>query len=178
MHSDVPQGSVIDSLLFLISVNDFPDALKALTLLFTDDVKMVIRRAQNISLYSSLVIRLQINPANCNYLTIWREVPLRTSSFQDWSRIPMPVSNYVENLGFQAGNVLSPSAQCTDARTKARRLTFLTRRPFQDLSKSVFIPFNGSLVRPHLEYDMLACSPNLVTDFNHLERIPRLATDW
>ncbi len=31
-------------------------------------------------------------------------------------------------------------------------------------------------MRPHLEYGMPACSPNLVADINHLERIQRLAT--
>ncbi len=31
-------------------------------------------------------------------------------------------------------------------------------------------------MRPHLEYAMPACSPNLVADINHLERIQRLAT--
>ncbi len=31
-------------------------------------------------------------------------------------------------------------------------------------------------MRPHLEYGTPACSPNLVADINHLERIQRLAT--
>ncbi len=31
-------------------------------------------------------------------------------------------------------------------------------------------------MRPCLEYGMLACSPNLVADINHLERIQGLAT--
>ncbi len=31
-------------------------------------------------------------------------------------------------------------------------------------------------MRSHLEYGMPACSPNLVADINHLERIQRLAT--
>ncbi len=58
---------------------------------------------------------------------------------------------------------------------KARRLIFMIRRSFQDFSKLVFMPYEA-LVRPHLEYDMPACSPNLVADINHLERIQRLAT--
>ncbi len=33
-----------------------------------------------------------------------------------------------------------------------------------------------ALVRPHLEYGMPACSPNIVADINHLNRIERLAS--
>ncbi len=51
----------------------------------------------------------------------------------------------------------------------------MIRRSFQDLSKSAFIPLYGALVRPHLEYGMPACLPNLVADINNLERIQRLA---
>ncbi len=43
-----------------------------------------------------------------------------------------------------------------------------------DHSKSVFIPLYVVLVRPHLEYGMPACSPNLVADIN--QSIQRLAT--
>ncbi len=73
-------------------------------------------------------------------------------------------------------NIFSPSAQRTEAANKARRLIFLIRRFFQDLSKSAFIPLYGALVRPHVEYGMPACSPNLAADINHLEQIQRLAT--
>ncbi len=45
----------------------------------------------------------------------------------------------------------------------------MIRRSLQD-----FIPLDGVLVRPHLEYGMPAFSPNLA-DINHLERIQRLA---
>ncbi len=39
------QGSVIGPFLFLLFVNDLPDVLDALTLLFEDDVEMVTRRS-------------------------------------------------------------------------------------------------------------------------------------
>ncbi len=54
MHSNVPQGSVIGPLLVLLFMNELPDVLEALTLLFPDDVKMFTRRTQNINLHSSL----------------------------------------------------------------------------------------------------------------------------
>ncbi len=54
MHSGVPQGSVIGSLLFLLFVNDFPDVLEAMILLFADDVKMATWRSQSMNLHSSL----------------------------------------------------------------------------------------------------------------------------
>ncbi len=72
--------------------------------------------------------------------------------------------------------MFSPSAQCTEAANKARQLIFMIKRSFQDLSKSAFIPLCGALVRPHLEYGMPACSPNLVADINRLELLQRLTT--
>ncbi len=55
MRSGISQGSVIGPLQFLLFVNDFLDALKALTLLFADDVKMVTPRTLDMNLHSSLI---------------------------------------------------------------------------------------------------------------------------
>ncbi len=105
---------------FLLFVNDPPDALEALSLLFTHDVKMVTLRIQNMNLYSRLVTAwdwsqkwdLPINLAKCKYLTIGREIPLRLSFSPD---------------GTGTLNVFSPSAQCTEAANKARRLILMIR---------------------------------------------------
>ncbi len=63
--------------LFLLFVNDSPDVIETMTLLFADDVKMVTRRTQNMNLHSFLTAAwdwskkwdLPINPIKCNYLT-------------------------------------------------------------------------------------------------------------
>ncbi len=50
MRSDVPQGSWIAHISFLLFVNDLPDALEALTLLFADNVKEITHLSQNMNL--------------------------------------------------------------------------------------------------------------------------------
>ncbi len=54
MRSGVQLGFVIGTNLFLIFLNDLPDALKSLTLLFADDVKMVTQRTWNMNLRTFL----------------------------------------------------------------------------------------------------------------------------
>ncbi len=96
--------------------------------------------------------------------------------FSRWVRHHYPCIRISQGSRNSDRNVFSPSAQCTEAANKARRLTFTIWRSFQDLSKPAFVPLNGALVRPHLEYSMPACSPNPVADSNHLKRTQRLAT--
>ncbi len=71
MHSGIPQGSVIGPLLFLLFVNDLPDALVTMTLLFADDVKMVTRRSQSMNLRSSLTAAWDWSK---KYLIIYKNV--------------------------------------------------------------------------------------------------------
>ncbi len=183
MHRGVPKGSVIGPLLFLLFMNDLADVLDALTLLFTDDVKMVTRRTPTMSRHSSFTSAwdwskkwdLPINPTKCNYLIIGQEAPLRLSFFVDGSDLVISVSKLVKDEEVQTENMSSPSVQCTETANKARRLTFVIRRSFQDLSKTTFVHLYWALVRPRLEYGMPACSSNLVADINHQERIQRLA---
>ncbi len=107
-------------------MNDLPDVLETLTLLFADDVKMVTRWSQSMNLRSSLTAAwdwskkwdLPINPTKCNYLKIGPEVPLRLSFFPDGSSISIPVSTLVKDLGVQTDNMFSPSAECTEAENR------------------------------------------------------------
>ncbi len=103
--------------------------------------------------------------------TTWARSP--RIFFPNGSGTPIPVSKLVKDLGVQADNVFSSSAQFTEAENKAKRLIFMIRHSFQTLLKSAFLPLYGSLVRPHLEYGMPGCSTIPVADINHWERIQR-----
>ncbi len=73
-------------------------------------------------------------------------------------------------------NSFSRSIHCKQAASKARRVLFITKRSFAELSVSTFAALYSTLIRLHLEYAMKACSPNLVADAGCLERIQRFAT--
>ncbi len=59
-----------------------------------------------------------------------------------------------------------------EAANTARRLLFMGRRFFSELSKAAFIPLYCALVRPHLEYAIEANSLNLRADIKHAKGVP------
>ncbi len=89
-------------------------------------------------------------------------------------RIPQVTD--VRDLGVPLDTTFTASAHCIEAANTARRLLFLVRRSFCELSKTAFATLYCALVRPHLEYAMEANTPPLRADINQLERVQRLAT--
>ncbi len=70
-----------------------------------------------------------VNPTKCNYLTIGREArPPEIVFFPRWVWHPISVSKVAKDLGVQTDDMFSPSAQCTEAANKARRMIFMIRR--------------------------------------------------
>ncbi len=62
------------------------------------------------------------------------------------------------------GNSFSPSVHRKEAASKARRMLFMIMRLFVEPSMFAFAALYSTLVRPHLENAMQACSPNIVAD--------------
>ncbi len=100
--------------------------------------------------------------------TAGQKVPLGLSFFPDGFGAHIPVIKLVKDLRVQAGNVF-PSAQCIDAANQARRLIIMTRHFFQN-----WLSY-AALLRPQLEYGMLACSQSLVRDINHLAHLSHIS---
>ncbi len=74
------------------------------------------------------------------------------------------------------GNSYSLYIPCEEVASKARRMLFMIRRSFAEISVSAFAPLSNALVRPHLKYAMQSCSPNPDADAGCLGQIQRLAT--
>ncbi len=102
------------------------------------------------------------------------EPPSPFSAADTDHRIPQVTD--VRDLGVPLGTTFTASAHCREAANAARRLLFMVRRSFCELSKAAFIALFCALVRPHLEYAMEANAPTLRADINQLERTQRLAT--
>ncbi len=109
---------------------------------------------------------LPINPAQCNYLTIVREVSLRFVFFPDGSGTPIPVSKLVKDLGVQTDNMFSPSTQCKKGKTNDFHDKVFLPRSFEIGFYSIIRNLSAS--KPRIRY--VSRSPNLVADINHLEQ--------
>ncbi len=184
IKSGVPQRSVIGPLLFLLLVNDLPSVINVITLLYVDDAKMVPPRSKcdllQGSLYNvwtrSVSWHLPINATKCKCIDIGRAPPLQLSFATGNLGNSIHVANVVKDLGVLMDDSFSPSSHCNEAASKARRMLFMIKRSFDELSVSAFAALFNTLVRSHLEYAMQNCSPSPVADADYLEQIQRLAT--
>ena len=189
--SGVPQGSVLGPLLFLIYINDLPNAAihpSAIVNLFADDV-LLYHTVSNISDY--LIVQESINSveqwSSSNYLslnTLKCKCMLISRKKQPLQPVhPLllngdvleRVDNY-KYLGILLTHDLSWSPHISAICAKARRIVGLIYRRFygntdQDTIKQLYV----SLVRPHLEYGSQVWDPHLTKDKTSLENVQKFA---
>ncbi len=119
-----------------------------IVLLFADAVKMVSPRSQSDLLQGSLYNvwnwsvnwDLPINHTKCNYIAIGRTPPLQFSLVTGSPGNSIQVANVVKDLGILIDISVSPSIHCKKDASKARRMLFMIRRSFAELSVSAFAP--------------------------------------
>ncbi len=155
--------------------------IPSFAILFADDVKMVYPRSQSSHLLTSLSSawawaekwHLPINPNKCACLTI-RNLPPISPSFSaaDTDHRIREVTD-VRDLGVPLDTAFIGSPQCLEA---SRRLLFMVRTSFCELSKTAFSQLYCALVRPYVEYAMEANAPTPGADINQLDWVQRLAT--
>ncbi len=141
---------------------------------------MVFPRSQSSRLLSSLSSTwagksdLPINPNKCACLTVGNLPPLSPSFFAADTDHRILQAIDVRNIGVPLDTTFTALAHCIGAVNIARRLLFLVRRSFCELSKTAFTPLYCALARPHIEYAMEAYAATLREDINQLERVQRL----
>ena len=155
--SGVPQGSVLEPILFLICINDFDDDIASKVLKFADDTK-VFRKIKSDADRQHLQDDL-------NTLIEWSDKWQMLFNFGKCKCLQTGHGN--EDAQYKmGGTVLNTTLKEKD----------LIRRNIVYKEKELIIPLYKTIVRPHLEYCIQAWGTYRKKDIDMLERVQRRAT--
>ena len=184
VESGVPQGSVLGPILFILYINDLPDAIKSSCKIFADDTKLIkpVNNEDDAkALQQDLVSlqqwcdtwKLQFNPQKCHVLHIGKNNIKHAYTINDQ---PVIAVDEEKDLGCMMDKSLKIETHVTYCIKKANKMLGLIKRTFSYLNKDIFLVLYKTYVRPLLEYCQQAFSPYLAKDTNELEKVQRRAT--
>ena len=195
--SGIPQGSVLGPILFVIYINDMPEALQhnSTVKMFADDSKLYKRTdtdngAEDLqkdldNLYQwSNTWQLRFHPEKCKVLSLGNRPPEDIPKLHLYSQqsdgslveIPLQETSSEKDIGVFIDNKLTFKDQITSKTNKANTIMGIIRRNFEHLDKTTFMLLYRSLVRPHLEVSNSAWFPILKQDIDTIEDVQRRAT--
>jgi len=189
VSSGVPQGSVLGPFLFVIYINDLPEIVESLSLLFADDTK--ISNVLNDDCPSSILQvdidnlvkwsnewQMKFNPQKCKVLAMGKSNPYNQYEMStcDGSVVKLGQLNSDKDLGIIIDPALTFSQHINSQVGKANRILGIIRRSYQHIDKISFKYLFTALVRPHLEYCVTVWYPYLQKDLNAIENVLRRST--
>ena len=189
MTSDVPQGSVLGPVLFLLYINDLPQTVLSTIKLFADDTKLyrpvqaiedccAIQEDINALENWSHNWLLKFHPEKCQVLKLGSEHPdyIFHMTDKDGNNIPLKETLVEKDLGVHVDNNLNFQHHIHKAVSKANQTLGLLRRTFRYMDKDTFTALYKSRVRPILEYANSVWSPRHKKDIDEIEKVQRRAT--
>ena len=182
--SGVPQGSVLGPLLFLLFINDLPNLLTSMCLLFADDLKIYrsISSTHDAFLLQSDIDTihkwcqdncLPLNISKCKVLHLGPKNAQHPYYFSDSVLTPV---NQVNDLGVIVDSHLKFHYQALAASAKARRIGNYLLKFLTYVDPGVLRIIITSSVRPQLEYCIQAWRPFYSKSAQVLERTFRYFT--
>ncbi len=184
--SGIPQGSVLEPLLFVVYINDLPDVLKSEPYLFADDTKVfrIIKNdsdtedlqddLHNLQKWSSTWL-LRFHPQTCKHMRICKKTEESNYRYKLNSYILEKVP-YETDIGVTLDENLTFELHIANKVKKASSMFALIRRIFEFLDISMFVPLYKALVRVHLEYASSVWAPYKKKLIKNLENVQRRAT--
>ena len=184
VESGVPQGSVLGPLLFLVFINDLPDAIQASIKMFADDTKLysaVPTPQASAALQADLdelvkwseSWQLPFNEGKCKVLHLGRG----QHAFQySMKGVQVSRAEAEKDLGVHVDSELKFRKQASAAVAKGSQLLAVIRRSFVLIDTQTLPLLYKTLVRPLLEYGNLVWGPFNRADQKLVERVQRRAT--
>ena len=184
--SDVPQGSVLGPLLFVIFINDIDTAVDAIHCWlskFADDTKGLHKVNNNdevAELQKSLdnlfkwscEWQMLFNLDKCHVLHFGSTNPRNTYTINGHELLHV---NEEKDLGVIISSSCTPSIQVSAAAMKGNQVLGQLLRAISYRDRQTFIRLYQQYVRHHLEYCVQSWSPWLQQDIDLLENVQRRA---
>ena len=195
--SGIPQGSVLGPILFVIYINDMPEAVKnaSTAAMFADDTKLY-RRTDTPNGPAELqedldcifnwsdTWQMKFQPTKCKVLSLGNrqenEIPklYLYSRKEDGSleKVQLEQTEVEKDIGVYVDQELNFKEQITSKTNKANSTMGIIRWTIDHLDRRTFTQLYKSLVRPHLEVSNSAWFPYKKQDIELIESVQRTAT--
>ena len=182
--SGIPQGSVLGPILFVLFINDIPNALQNVSRIFADDTKAykVVRTIEeqdnlqedlNSALNWSQAWQMNFNIDKCHALHMGfnsMHYPYRIDGFIIDS-VPEE-----KDLGVIIDNKLNFHRHVMETVKKANNTLGCIRRSIKFRDKNIMLPLYIAHVRSRLEYASVIWNPYKLKDIRAIEYVQRRAT--
>ena len=187
--SGIPQGSVLGPILFVLYINDLPEALDggSIAFLFADDTKIfreicaqhdidiLQKDVDNVVRWSNIWL-LKFHPDKCVHMGIGVSNNITEVYHYSMGDHKLNKSSCEKDIGVHVDSKLVFKDHINAAVNKANRVMGITRRTFDHLNHSSFLSIFKALVRPHLEYAAPVWSPHHDYLKETVEGVQRRAT--